>query len=236
VPALPDLVSADSGRRRKALKDFKLGCGLASYLDADLIQVDSYYLPIHIDVPYDISRDFEYAYVAPSVRVDPDLDFWDYFNNVLVQSISECNDMAMGHGLKLCIEPRTWETISNVWAVELLMREVGSGNVGVVLDVAHLSAQKMNIVQCVEMLGSRIFYVHASDNDYLTEDHLEIGKGKVDWMNLLKALKKHSFSGFIGIDIGGKRELKPNLDEMYINSKRRLERMMKALAGSAEDK
>ena len=139
----------------------------------------------------------------------------------------------MDHGLKLCIEPRTWETISNVWAMEMLMREIGSGNLGAVLDVAHLSAQKMNAVQCVEMLGRRIFYVHASDNDYLTEDHLEIGKGRVDWMNLLRALKKHSFSGPIGIDIGGKPELRSRLDEMYMNSKRYLEGMMRTLDESA---
>jgi len=231
VPVLPDLVSTDSEKRRRALQDFRLGCGVASYFEADMIQVDTFHLPIYVDIPYDVTKDFEYAYEAPSLRVDPDFDFWDYFNNVLVQSVGECNDMAMDHGLKLCIEPRTWETISNVWAMEMLMREVGSGNLGAVLDVAHLSAQKMNVVQCVEMLGRRIFYVHASDNDYLTEDHLEIGRGKVEWMNLLRALKKHSFSRFIGIDIGGKPDLRPMLDEMYINSKRYLEKMMEALAG-----
>ena len=226
VPVLPDLMSPEEGKKRKALKDFKLGCELASYFETSLVQVDTFHLPIHIDVPYDISEDFKFAYKAPSLRVDREFGFWKYFDNVLVSSIGECNDIAKDYGLSLCIEPRTWENISNAWALELLMREVGNSNLGAVLDVAHLSAQKMNVIQCVEMLGKRIFYVHASDNDYLTEDHLEVGKGKVDWVNLLKALKKHGYTGYIGIDIGGKSELKPRLDMMYRNSKICLEKMM----------
>jgi sugar phosphate isomerase/epimerase len=110
--------------------------------------------------------------------------------------------------------------------LELLLREIGSKNLGAVLDVAHLAAQKMSPVQCAEMLGERVFYVHASDSDFLTEDHLEVGTGSVDWESLLKVLKKHGFGGFIGIDIGGKEELKPSLDAMYLNSKSYLENLM----------
>jgi len=233
VPVLPDLMSQNEEKRRKALKDFRLGCEVASYFETDLIQVDTFHLPIHVEAPYDISKDFKFIYKAPSLKVVPDFDFWDYFDNVLVSSVTECNDMAKDHGLRLCIEPRTWENISNTWALEFLMREVKSSNLGAVLDVAHLSAQKMNIVQCIEMLGERIFYVHASDNDYLTEDHLEVGKGMVDWISMLKALKKHNYKGYIGIDIGGKAEFKPRLDNMYVNSKRYLERLMEDLEKKA---
>jgi len=229
VPVLPDLMSLDDGKRKKALDDFKIGCEVASYFETGLTQVDTFHLPIHVEAPYDISKDFKFIYRAPTLKVDPKFDFWEYFDDVLVSTISECNDVAEDHGLKLCIEPRTWENISNTWALETLMREVNSSNLGAVLDVAHLSAQKMNIVQCVEMLGKRIFYVHASDNDYLTEDHLEVGKGSVDWTSLMKVLQKHEFAGYVGIDIGGKPELKPKLDEMYTNSKRYLERTMKLL-------
>ncbi|HIE18160.1 TPA: sugar phosphate isomerase/epimerase [Candidatus Bathyarchaeota archaeon] len=111
-----------------------------------------------------------------------------------------------------------------------MWREIKSENLGVVLDAAHLAAQKMSPAQCVEMLGKRIFYVHASDSNFLTEDHLEIGTGNIDWENFFKALKKHNFQGYIGIDIGGKKELKPHLDSMYINSKNYLENLMKKLA------
>ena len=229
VPVLPDMMSVDPQKRSKALKDFKVGCEVASYLEADIVQADSFYLPIHVERPYDVSKEFRYTYKPPLMKIDPNFNFWRFFEDVVVSSISECNDMAEDHGLKLCIEPRTWETISNAWALELLLREVKSENLGAVLDVAHLAAQKMHPVQCVEMLGKRIFYVHASDSDFMMEDHLEIGTGMVDWKSFLEALKKHGFKGCIGIDVGGKEEMKQKLDSMYINSRKYLENLMKEI-------
>jgi len=230
VPVLPDTMSIDPRKRRKALKDFRRGCELGAYFETGMVQADTFHLPVHVEPPYDISKDFAFAYKPPSIKIQLDFDFWRFFEEVVVSSISECNDMAEDHGLKLCIEPRTWETISNAWALELLWREIKSENLGVVLDVAHLAAQKMPPALCVEMFGKRIFYVHASDSDFLIEDHLEIGTGNVDWKNLFEALKKHNFQGYIGIDVGGKKELKPHLDSMYINSKNYLEKLMKELA------
>jgi len=229
VPVLPDTMSTDVEKRRKALKDFKLGCELGAYFETGMVQADTFHLPVHVETPYDTSKEFAFSYKPPSVSVDPKFDFWQFFEEILVPSISECNDMAEHHGLKLCIEPRTWENISSTWALELLLREIGSRNLGAVLDVAHLAAQKMSPVQCAEMLGKRIFYVHASDSDFLTEDHLEVGTGSVDWEVLFRALHKHDYGGFIGIDIGGRKELKPHLDAMYMNSKNHLENLMKKM-------
>jgi len=226
VPVLPDIVSTDAQKRRKALEDFKMGCEIGAYFGTEMVQIDTFHLPVHEEPPYDISKEFRFAYRPPSIRVDPEFDFWGFFDDVLVPSVAECNDIAKDHGLRLCIEPRTWENISNTWALEMLMGKIGSKNLGAVLDVAHLAAQKLPPVQCVEMLGKRILYVHASDSDFLTEDHLEVGTGSVDWESLLIALGKHGFEGYVGIDIGGKEELKPHLDAMYTNSKRYLENLM----------
>ena len=151
VPVLPDLMSPDEKKRKSALKDFRLGCEVASYFETDLVQVDTFHLPIHVETPYSISEDFKFIYKAPSLKVDPSFDFWRFFNDVLVSSVAECNDMAKDHGLKLCIEPRTWENISNTWALELLMREVKSNNLGAVLDVAHLSAMAKMFASDVAM-------------------------------------------------------------------------------------
>ncbi len=232
VPVLPDTMSTDLKKRRQALKDFEIGCELGAYFETGMVQADTFHLPVHVETPYDVSKEFEFSYRPPSIAVDPKFRFWEFFDEVLVPSVAECNDMAQNHGLRLCVEPRTWENISTTWALELLMRKVGSKNLGAVLDVAHLAAQKMPAALCAEMLGDRIFYVHASDSDFLTEDHLEIGTGRVDWEGLLKALVKHGYEGFIGIDIGGRKELKHRLDSMYVNSKKHLENLMRAISKS----
>ncbi len=55
----------------------------------------------------------------------------------------------------------------------------------------------------MEKLGSRIAYLHVSDNDGRTNVHEELGKGTVDWEGVFVALKKHRFEGYVGIDVGG---------------------------------
>ena len=94
----------------------------------------------------------------------------------------------------------------------------------------HTSPARTALVQAAEMLGKRIFYVHASDSNYTSEDHLEIGKGAIDWPTVLKALKKQGFEGVFGLDIGGDPKMRDTIDGMYARSRAYLEN---AIAGSA---
>ncbi|MEM2850045.1 MAG: TIM barrel protein, partial [Candidatus Bathyarchaeia archaeon] len=71
-------------------------------------------------------------------------------------------------------------------------------------------------------LGDLIVYVHASDNDGRDNYHLGIGKGTIDWTGVLKALKKHGFKGFIGLDIGHVS----NIEKEYVESKVKLEQLI----------
>lgn len=223
IAVLPDLMSMEETKRKAALTDFKSACETAAYFETDMIQIDTHYSPLYASKPYDISQEFGFAYQPPTMRLESSFDFWKYFNNVIVDSVSRCNEFAENAGLRLCIEPRTWENIPSAWALELLVREVGSSNVGAVFDTAHLACQKTLLVQAVEMLGKRIFYVHASDSDFRIEDHLEIGTGLIDWVSLSMALKKQGFDGVFGIDVGGATRMRGSLDSMYLRSRKYLE-------------
>jgi len=223
IPVLPDLMSMDETKRKTALADFRSACETAGFFETGMIQIDTHYSPLYMIKPYDISQEFRFNYQPPTMRFVQSFDFWKYFHNVIVDSVSKCNDLAGESGLRLCIEPRTWENIPNVWAMELLLREVGSSNVGAVFDTAHLACQKTLLVQAVEMLGKKIFYVHASDSDFKIEDHIEIGKGLIDWTSLLMALKKHGFDGVFGLDIGGAPHLRDSIDDTYLQSRKYLE-------------
>ena len=231
VPVLPDLMNTDERKRKTALADFRLGCEVARFLDSGMVELDSYYPPLYVVNPYDISRDFSYAYEPPRMKVEPAFDFWKYFKEIVVDSVSTCNDYAANNGLRLCVEPRVWETVPSVWALEVLMREVNSSNLGVVFETAHFACQKTALVQAAEMLGKRIFYVHASDSNYRDEDHLEIGKGLIDWETLLKALEKQKFHGIFGLDIGGNVKMRDELDGMYLSSRTYLQNVIARTMG-----
>jgi sugar phosphate isomerase/epimerase len=73
----------------------------------------------------------------------------------------------------------------------------------------------------VEKLGKRIFYVHVSDNDGRTNEHLALGKGTIDWEGVFTALRKHGYDGYIAIDIGNV----PDIEKAYIESRQFLEQM-----------
>ena len=107
----------------------------------------------------------------------------------------------------LTMEPRVGELISNTDALLRLIDAVGHERFGAVLDTAHLHAQKEILPLSVEKLGRRIRFVHAADNDGRTNAHLAPGRGTVDWEGVLRALAKHGYDGYIGMDIGRVEDL-----------------------------
>ena len=173
------------------------------------------------DAPYKKTLTYGQKY---QVKVDPAFR-WDDVWGWLTDSMGACADEADRAGLKLCLEPRVGEIISNTDALLRLMDAVDSDNFGAVLDTGHLNAQKEILPLSVEKLGGRIHYVHASDNDGQTNQHLAPGKGTVDWDGVFLALKKHDFSGYVAVDVGGV----PNVDAQYAESKTFLEKLAKRL-------
>jgi sugar phosphate isomerase/epimerase len=113
------------------------------------------------------------------------------------------------------------ELVSNTDAFLRLWEHVGSDNFGMVLDTGHQNAQKEILPLSVEKLGKRIFYVHVSDNDGRTNEHLALGKGTIDWEGVFTALRKHGYDGYIAIDIGNV----PDIEKAYIESRQFLEQM-----------
>ena len=216
-PVLPDLVHPEKARRIHALDLFKLGVETASSLGCEMVQTISATPPLTFvgDAPYKDTLAFGQRY---QVTVDPAFR-WDDLWAWLTDSMGACADEADRAGLKLCLEPRVGEIISNTDALLRLMEAVDSDNFGAVLDTGHLHAQKEILPLSVEKLGPRIHYVHASDNDGQTNQHLAPGKGTVDWDGIFLALKKHDFGGYVAVDVGSV----PNLDAEYTASKRFLE-------------
>jgi sugar phosphate isomerase/epimerase len=216
-PVLPDLVHPEKARRVDALDLFKLGVEAASFFGCESVQTISSTPALTFvgETPYKDGVAYGHRY---QVKVDPDFR-WDALWGWLTDSMGACADEADRAGLKLCLEPRVGEIISNTDALLRLMDAVDSDNFGAVLDTGHLNAQKEILPLSVEKLGRRVHYVHASDNDGQTNQHLAPGKGTVDWDGVFVALKKHGFSGYVAVDVGGI----PDVDAEYKQSKAFLE-------------
>jgi len=208
-PILPDLVSLDKQKREKALQLYEMGIELAVYLEASTVQMDSYTPPLDFigELPYKEAISYGKQY---QVKVDPAFR-WSELWDVLVDSTLKCNSMAKDANLKLVMEPRVGEIISNSDALLRLMEAVNDPNFGAILDTAHLNAQKEILVLSVEKMGGRIYYLHVADNDGRENQHLALGEGNIDWKGLFTCLKKHQFEGYVAIDVGNV----PQVDEAY---------------------
>jgi sugar phosphate isomerase/epimerase len=188
---------------KKHIPLFEKSADLANYLNCETIQLDSHMPPVEYvsERPYDETIKFD---VDVKIRIEqgPNTFNWNSHWESMVNSIKACDEIAQDRGLRLCLEPRVHESISNTDAILRLFDWVNSENFGAVLDTGHLHAQKEIIPLSVEKLGEKIFFVHASDNDGRTNAHLGVGRGNIDWEGTLKALKKHHFNDYIAIDIG----------------------------------
>jgi len=222
-PVLPALVSLNPAERLHALDLFKLGIEVANYFGSEMIQIDSYTPPLDFlgEAPYQEMISFGRQF---KVRI-PEGFRWQAQWDTLVDSLAQCTALAKEAGLRLCLEPRVGEIISNTDAMLRLLDAVNDDNFGAVLDTGHQHAQKELLPLSVEKLGKKIFYLHVSDNDGRENTHLRLGEGTIDWEGLLIALQRHRYEGFVGIDLGNV----PNLDEAYRESKRYLEELAERL-------
>ncbi len=216
-PVLPDLVSVDEHERRKGVDLFKLGLELAVYFNCATVQIDSFTPALQFvgEAPYKemISFGKEFKVIVPDGFV------WQKQWDALVDGVAKCNVLAKSAGLPLCLEPRVGEIISNTDAMLRLMDAVNDSNFGAVFDTGHQHAQKEILPLSVEKLGKRIFYLHVSDNNGLTNEHLALGRGTIDWEGLFTVLKKHRFKGYAAIDVGSV----PRIEAAYIKSRAFLE-------------
>jgi sugar phosphate isomerase/epimerase len=61
--------------------------------------------------------------------------------------------------------------------------------VGIVLDLGHAQLEEQ-IQPFFNLLADKIIHIHASDNDGLEDQHLGVGKGKIDYNGFGQTIKK----------------------------------------------
>ncbi len=214
---LPDTISMDKKIKAKALTYFERGIETARYLDSEYAWIDSYFPPLKLEKGI---LPTESLVFGQDLKVTiPDDFIWEKFWENFVQSIIACNEIAKKNQIKLLIEPRVGEVISNTDGLLRLTYEVNDDNFGVILDIAHQHAQKEIIPLSIDKLGQRIKYVHVADNDGSENRHFEPGKGTVDWDEVFRMLKRSNFTGFFAIDL----EKLPSLKQKFLYSQKFLE-------------
>lgn len=115
-----------------------------------------------------------------------------------VGSLKRAAAYAGARGVKLAIEPlNRFETdlVNTVDQALRLIDDVGSDNVGLLLDTFHMNIEEKDIPAAIRRAAGRIVEFHASSNDRGTpgDDHLP-------WRDIARALSSVGFEGPIVIE------------------------------------
>ncbi len=192
------LFSLDAAIRRKAVTDFERISDLIAGLGAPLVSICGY-------MPPEIRPKGTELYVGgppTAVEVGPDFSWKAFWDNA-VDLVGQLAGIAGSKGLKLIVETRANDVFGSTDAIMNLIRDTGSDNMGVILDVAHVHAGKEYLSLVIPKLGHLIELVHFSDNDSTQAYHYALGKGTIDFGAVMKSLKRAGFEGTIVVDISG---------------------------------
>ena len=216
VPVIPELRELDNEKRKYGREMFERGLEVAKTIGTEFIQIDSFppCLECLDGVQYDSENVTNYG-ARWRYRMAPEFS-WERQWEVLVESVKWCVQKAKTVGLKLIVEPRVGEIISNTDGMLRLIEAVNEPNLGAILDTGHQYAQKEILPLSVAKLKDRLMYLHLSDNDSTKNDHFVPGNGTIDWIGLFEALKINNYQGYAGLDIAKTNE---ELSVSYLKAK-----------------
>lgn len=148
-----------------------------------------------------------------------------------IEALQVIADLAARYKVLVGIEPMGGEKAER--RMRLLSR-LSLPNVGVTLDIGHMYfengaafAAYGTLGHLVKEVDARVVHVHAHDYDG-RDDHLAVGRGIVDWSDVIGALCGASFSGSLCLELNPFRE-----PESVVASQTRLRGMINSVSRSS---
>jgi sugar phosphate isomerase/epimerase len=126
-----------------------------------------------------------------------------------IEALRRIDDLAARYGIRVGIEPMGGVEAER--RMRLLSR-LSLPNVGITLDVGHMHFKNGaafvaygTLGNLVNQIGAPVVHVHAHDYDG-NDDHIAIGRGIVDWDDVIGALVRAGFSGSLCLELNPFRE------------------------------
>lgn len=118
--------------------------------------------------------------------------------NRAVDSLQHVAADAASNGVSLAIEPlNRFETdlVNTVEQGVRLCHDIGSPNVGLMLDTFHMNIEERNLPAAIRAAGNHVFHFQASENDRGTP-----GSGHTDWVGVVAALRDIDYAGSVVVE------------------------------------
>jgi sugar phosphate isomerase/epimerase len=214
---------------RARLEEYGLGCGIhtASYVNtAEIFGTIRRGVVEHFKEFLDLARGIGARYLIIHCGVYF-RQFRPRVEECLVQTLKEAAAYAERWGVPLLIEnmnriPQTvagkpWDLSFEQPEISYLgitvedlaeiYSKVNSPLLGLALNVAHAHLLPGGFPPFLETFGEKLGNVQISDNNGITDEHLPIGEGTVNFIDLVRHLKKMDYQGTLSLSVAKDRVL-----------------------------
>ena len=115
----------------------------------------------------------------------------------LADSFSFLNNYGSKKGVTVTLE-NTWETPAEFAYILKQAKDLK-----VTIDIAHAYLEKgtPNVETFLKRFKDRIVYIQISDNGGTSDDHEEIGNGKIPWRTIGRILKDSGYDGGVVLEV-----------------------------------
>lgn len=116
----------------------------------------------------------------------------------MVSALQECADEAARHGVRMALEPiNRYETnlVNDVAQGLALLEEVGSPQLGLLLDTFHMNIEEPVIEDSIRAAAGHIYHFHVADSHRWYP-----GSGHLDFRSILRALRDTGYGGYVSAE------------------------------------
>ena len=102
-------------------------------------------------------------------------------------------------GVNVLLEPQSGPGINNLHTVREVLekeREIGAGNMGILLDMFHMDVAEISMCAAVVQAGKKACFIHASDNR-----RLPVGAGRLSVSDMTETLKAIGYNGYVSVEV-----------------------------------
>jgi sugar phosphate isomerase/epimerase len=187
--------SSDPAKRQSAVDQFKRVLDAAQQLGTDKV-IALPPNPFDIDIPVLLGKATSQEWTVEFPKGDWKQNWRDMID-VMGQFAEECE----ARNMRVALEPHPHRLMHNAAGMLRIIDQIESPAIGLNLDPSHLFPMGELANMVAYEVGDRIFHTHISDNDGQTNAHWRPGKGKVDWLAFLKALKDIGYDGPLSLEL-----------------------------------
>ena len=198
-------VRSTEGEYEKAQKEANCGINLSRELHSGLVSLHP---------PFFMSGKARSKQIKTRAR--------DCFHRLVEDAVKSASQ----HGIKLALESFCYPPFIFNGLDDFMefVSSFSSTQLGILLEVGHLFHMSFSLDKAVQMFKKRLSDVHVHDatlgGDVKKATHLPIGRGQIDFANLIRRLHEVNYDGWLTLEIRGN-------EAEILESKKSLEHLIK---------